>query len=273
MITCNCGGRGITRNPLDGGAMICICRYQAECRRYQGRYADAVELKDSPLLRDIDAIQTWLVEVKSVEKRMQSWPPHIKLALAQEYWLAKKEGREPLIWDELDAWKLLDVKYGDDLEMKFRTFLRPELLIIWAPAFPKNLHFFSEFHQLLSLRASRGRGTWVVGTNLTDLLKDVRDPNGVIAVSTEFRLLWESLLTPNDKGKNKMITLTASDTAALKITKDPVLSTKGVGVGGYDMQLMRTNKDIDSRISRVVKENDLVTTNEDNIGHRKSKSK
>lgn len=254
---CNCGGRGMTRNPVDGGSMKCICRYQAECRDYQGKFADASDLKDSPLLRDIDVLQAWLIEVPSSEKRMQSWPPHFKLALAHEFWSTARESRRPFVWRLLDAGSLLDVKYGTDSELKFDTFYKPDLLVFWAPAFPKNLHFFSEFHQLLSMRSSNNRGTWVVGTDLKNLLRDVRDPKGQIAVSTEFRLFWESLLEPNKKGKNKMITLTSGDTKALKLIQEPVVVTKGVGVAGYDVQLLKANKEIDSRIGKMVKENDL----------------
>lgn len=268
-----CGGREIVRNYAgDGGAMDCECRVEKELKLYLKHYhskpggGEYITLKDSPLLKlDMDDFQ--LVDVSASAMKMGPWYPHFKTALTHEFYRAKRLGIRPRIWNGVDANSFLDVKYGTDIGLKYKTFAVPDLLIIWAPTFPQIINFYNEFHGIIGLRNSKGKGTWVVGSNLRPSTQP-GDSGLPKEVSTEFRILWDSCFEKGVDTKTRLTRLTVADTRALQDKKDTVLTTKGVGAGGYDITSMK----IDPRINRVSKEMTSVA-NDDNGSDGKSKGK
>jgi hypothetical protein len=258
-----CSGRQWYRHPVDGRAMTCMCKYDEELATYLKEYNKAVDLTNSPLINiDMAKDDIRLIEIKTADSKMNAWHPHFKLVLTEEFWAAKKANRKLMTWNTLTTWKLLDTRYGRDSEYKDSLMMDPDLLVLWAPAYPRNSYFFSEFLQLLSTRNSfQNKGTWIVTTDLDAPLQPGYE------INADFRLLWNSWRTKDETGKTKVVNLGISATKALQAQK-PVIKKLGLGIGGVDITLLNGITELNRRLPKLEKE---YGTNGSNGSDGKSK--
>lgn len=232
--------------------MKCSCQYAEALRRYLDPRASGIDfaaitnLTNSPLIPLIRKKVNYLIRVESPDMSMSAFKAHLKAALIQEFQDSINQNREALTWSRIGPNEVTGVKFDKfkPYDDKVKDLIGPDLLIIEAAAFPTWKVFFKELELLMADRIQRGKSTWIVSTDFAKL-KSSNDYD----MSNQFTLLLTTLMRDNQ------ISITRSETKALKTDKKPVINTRrGLGLSGVDPTLLSINKSVETRIAETEKE-------------------